>query len=52
MTVERLIDRLAHVPDKTKPVIASCGAFCLPVHGVEDTKGGVLFLELEDMHDD
>lgn len=52
MTVQKLLDRLVHVADKTKPVIASCGAFCLPVQGVEDTKGGVLFLELEDMHDD
>lgn len=49
MTVQKLLDRLAHVPDKTKPVMASCSAFCVPVLRVEDTKGGALFIELEEV---
>lgn len=49
MTVQKLLDRLAHVADKTKLVVASCSAFCVPVQGVEDTKEGVFFIELEEV---
>lgn len=51
MTVQRLLDRLAHVADKTKNVMVVCGEFCRPLAKVEDTKGNVLFLELADQED-
>lgn len=51
MTVQRLLDRLAHVPDKTKSIMVVCGEFCRPLERVEDTKGKVLFLELEEAED-
>lgn len=36
MTVQKLLDRLAHVADKTKPVVVSLGDGCRDIERVCD----------------
>ncbi len=45
MTVQKLLDRLAHVANKNKHVVVVAGGMCFPIGVVEDTKENIIFLE-------
>ena len=45
MTVQKLLDRLAHVANKNNHVIVVAGGMCFPIGVVEDTKENIIFLE-------
>lgn len=48
MTVQKLIERLARVPVKTKDVAIAAGDTCGALAEVKDTKGGMIFLVAQD----